>query len=380
MRVVKPPSPYEQQHRALPDDRKWCLPGGRFVEDVLFTWAVSRGENLKVPRESYAHSYILDVDDPVIKSLFTTEEWDTIVSLVLPLPMVDVSLALYMHKFADVKTTTDLRHRLIATPYIPPGEVYSSDKHGHQAWFHLVLSSLTVLYEFDHMSRTDYLEAWFQMNIWGPIFDRCFQHIPKMSIIRSESQSPANSDRKNLGDADRKPIGKRYDGLVVHDKIEYGAVEDGRQFQGDKSKRWTSGEKSKKWISDSLKLVKLLHDQMRGLEGKVKHDKEALAGFQCVGFLTAGLNCQSLYLQYGKGNICVLKRSEILEVPTNISPLSSLIAVLVLVWAMREVVRNSVANLEAFLGNTEVQFRAAVDQTAHILAILPTCFDTDTEI
>lgn len=160
MRVVKPPSPYEQQHRALPDDRKWCLPGGRFVEDVLFTWAVSRGENLKVPRESYAHSYILDVDDPVIKSLFTTEEWDTIVSLVLPLPMVDVSLALYMHKFADVganiprdgisilifqvKTTTDLRHRLIATPYIPPGEVYSSDKHGHQAWFHLVLSSLFV--------------------------------------------------------------------------------------------------------------------------------------------------------------------------------------------------------------------------------------------
>lgn len=89
----------------------------------------------------------------------------------------------------------------------------------------------------------------------------------------------------------------------------------------------------------------------------MKHDKEALAGFQCVGFLTAGkllpdrlnrkvqrsentvvvagLNCQSLYLQYGKGNICVLKRSEILEVPTNISPLSSLIAVLVLVWAMR---------------------------------------------
>lgn len=95
----------------------------------------------------------------------------------------------------------------------------------------------------------------------------------------SESQSPSNSDRKNLAAAARKPIGNKYDGLITHDRIEYGAVEDSKQFEGEKSKKWTS---------DSLKLAKLLHDQMRGLEMAVKHDREALGGFRCVGFLTAG--------------------------------------------------------------------------------------------
>lgn len=44
----------------------------------------------------------------------------------------------------------------------------------------------------------------------------------------------------------------------------------------------------KKWTTDSLKLAKLLHDQMRRLERKVMHDKDALGGFRCLGFLTAG--------------------------------------------------------------------------------------------
>lgn len=90
-----------------------------------------------------------------------------------------------------------------------------------------------------------------------------------------------------MGD-DRKPVGNKYDGLIVHDNIHFGAIEDGKRFQGDESKKWASAEKSKKWISDSLKLVKVLHDQLQRLEGKVNHDRAALQGFQCVGFLTAG--------------------------------------------------------------------------------------------
>lgn len=45
----------------------------------------------------------------------------------------------------------------------------------------------------------------------------------------------------------------------------------------------------------------------------------------------------------------------------------------------QEAVRGSISNLEEFLGNTEILFRAAVQQTVFIPAILPTCFDTDAE-
>lgn len=147
------------------------------------------------------------------------------------------------------------------------------------------------------MSGNDNLEAWFQINVWGPIFDRCFQHIPNISVKRyslslplllshiltqnpcsTESQSLSNTTRKNPHPptTTRKCIGNRYDGLITHNRLEYGAVEDSKDYE------------YKKWASDSLKLVKVLHDQLRGLETEVRHVTTALEGFRCVGFLTAG--------------------------------------------------------------------------------------------
>lgn len=86
------------------------------MEDVLFAWAVSQSDEARrlkqVPRESYAHSYILDADDQDIRDLFTGEEWDAIAPLLLPLPTVDASLASFMHKFADVS-----RHTRAGTPH-----------------------------------------------------------------------------------------------------------------------------------------------------------------------------------------------------------------------------------------------------------------------
>ncbi|KAI5841520.1 hypothetical protein DFP73DRAFT_127719 [Morchella snyderi] len=260
----------------------WNLPTGRSVEDVLFSWVVSQSDEARrvgqVPRESYAHSYILDVEDPDIKLLFDDKEWGIIVSRLLPLPTVGDSLRSFMYKFADAKNTSELRHLLISTPYLSPDETYSLEKHGDQAWVHSALSSLVILYEHNLMSSNDNLEAWFQINVWGPIFDRCFQHIPNISVKRTESQSLSNTTRKNPRPPiiTRKCIGNRYDGLITHNRLEYGAVEDSKDYE------------YKKWASDSLKLVKVLHDQLRGLETEARHVTTALQRFRCVGFLTAG--------------------------------------------------------------------------------------------
>ncbi|RPB17282.1 hypothetical protein P167DRAFT_601785 [Morchella conica CCBAS932] len=369
----KPLSLHEQKHESLSADRRWNLPTGRSVEDVLFSWVVSQSDEARrvgqVPRESYAHSYILDVEDPNIKRLFDDEEWGIIVSRLLPLPAVDDSLRSFMYKFADAKNTSELRHLLISTPYISPDKTYSLEKHGDQAWVHSALSSLVILYEHSLVSGNDNLEAWFQINVWGPIFDRCFQHIPNISVKRTESQSLSNTTRKNPHPptTTRKCIGNRYDGLITHNRLEYGAVEDSKDYE------------YKKWASDSLKLVKVLHDQLRGLETEVRHVTTALEGFRCVGFLTAGLECRGLFMQYGGGHVCLLSRSEGYKVPEAISPVSKLIAVLVGVWQMREVVRASVGNLEDFLANTEMQFKVALGQMARLPAILPVCMDTDAD-
>lgn len=49
----------------------------------------------------------------------------------------------------------------------------------------------------------------------------------------------------------------------------------------------------------------------------------------------AGLHCRGLYLQYGKGHVSLLRRSAKCEVPEDISPITDLIAVLVVVWQIR---------------------------------------------
>lgn len=373
VRSSKPLSLHEQKHESLSADRRWNLPTGRSVEDVLFSWVVSQSDEARrlgqVPRESYAHSYILDVDDPHIRRLFDDKEWEAIISRLLPLPTVDDSLRSFMYKFASAKSTSELRRLLTSTPYLPPDEIYSLEKHADQAWVHSTLSSLVILYEHNLMSSSDNLEAWFQINIWGPIFDRCFQHVPNISIKRTESQSLPNTTRKNPhpSTTTRKCIGNRYDGLITHTRLEYGAVEDSKDYE------------YKKWTSDSLKLVKVLHDQLRSLEAEVRHVKTALEGFRCVGFLTAGLECRGLFMQYGGGHVCLLSRSDKYEVPESISPVSKLIAVLVGVWQMREAVRASVGNLEGFLADTEMMFKVALGQMVRLPAILPVCLDTDAD-
>lgn len=210
-----------------------------------------------------------------------------------------------------------------------------------------------------------------------------------MTVVRSESQSAGNADRKHDPAAARKPVGSKYDGIVVHAGTEFGAVEDGRVWEG---------VKGKKWREDELKVAKVLHDQLRALEGKVCGDREVLGRSRCAGFLTAGLHCQSIVLQYGNGHVCLLKRGDGCDVPESVKPLSSLIAAMVAVWKMRvsfsvsycredralmvkqEIVKGSMENLEAFMGNTEVMFRAAVEGAVRRPAILPICFDTDSEL
>ncbi|GBC02289.1 hypothetical protein RclHR1_04540013 [Rhizophagus clarus] len=49
-------------------------PSGRFVEDVLYDWAVTQRS------ETFAHSFILDTDCQEVMDLFSPEEMETILN------------------------------------------------------------------------------------------------------------------------------------------------------------------------------------------------------------------------------------------------------------------------------------------------------------
>ncbi|CAG8574909.1 10_t:CDS:2 [Funneliformis mosseae] len=55
-------------------DDKWRLPSGRFVEDVLYNWAVTQRS------ETLAHSFILDTDCQEVIDLFSLEEKEIIMN------------------------------------------------------------------------------------------------------------------------------------------------------------------------------------------------------------------------------------------------------------------------------------------------------------
>lgn len=127
-----------------------------------------------------------------------------------------------------------------------------------------------------------------QINIWGPIFDRCFQSVPAICVIRysppatcsipltngSSGESPCMS---SLGTGHEPAVagilGTKFDGLIKHGNLEYGAVIDSTQDD---------------WETDSTKLVTVMCDQIKALARRVGENEQSRRALRCVGFLTNG--------------------------------------------------------------------------------------------
>lgn len=100
-------------------------------------------------------------------------------------------------------------------------------------------------------------------------------------IPSGESISTSASDRKNPYplSTKRKRIGHLYDGVLRIDDGEAGAMEHAKKF---------TGEGSRKWVSDSLKVVKVLHDMLYHLESRVNYSLPILRQLPVVGLVTGG--------------------------------------------------------------------------------------------
>ncbi|CAG8602182.1 3322_t:CDS:10 [Diversispora eburnea] len=286
------------------EDHKWILTSGKCVEDTLF-------EHCKeLPNESLLHSWIIDLDDQEAEELFTTEEWNEIRHEV-QLPEVDETFVKSMMRFADVKTTRELRQVLATTSFLRKVDSYSRENHFDAEW-----ADISTYYEDPNEPlKRLHLESWYDINVWSHIVDHGLSDIFGMEIVRKESSSEAVSVRKNRKRAHkrykkvpRKKMGYKMDGIfrTYINNIEYGAIEVAKKYD------------QTKLLADGFKLSKGMHDIFVCLCRKVDNQETMIRKLHIPGILHLGLKSQILQMSSPKGYVAILKRDKLLEVLTSV--------------------------------------------------------------
>lgn len=89
---------FKDTYLKMAQDRKWKLSSGEVVEDILYR----KYKHSK--QEALAHSWILDLGNHEMESLFSKPAWQEIRSHIPALPPADPSVAKLMSEFAVVSS------------------------------------------------------------------------------------------------------------------------------------------------------------------------------------------------------------------------------------------------------------------------------------
>ncbi|CAG8442634.1 13976_t:CDS:2 [Acaulospora colombiana] len=175
---------FRESYKKMNVVHKWILASGKCVEDTLFEYC------RRQPVESLLHSWIIDLDDHEVNSLFTTEEWNEIQCAVKILPEVDRTFANSMMRFSDVKTASDLR-RVLKTSFLNENEHYDRVKHydAERA------ESLTYYEDPNETLQKQHLESWYDINVWSLIIDHGLCNVIGMETVRTEKCSGNHAEK-----------------------------------------------------------------------------------------------------------------------------------------------------------------------------------------
>ena len=259
-------------------DKKWRLPSGDYVEDILYEHAKD------LQYEDQLHSFILDTSNDAIMDLFkNVDDHDHIITYnSSPEPELSDELINYLMRYRKFQPN-EMRELVNSGINISP---YDSKKHFNFHYIHQVFSQLLPRYELRPNDFTrGHLEGWFTSNIWSVIVDACFIDLETIEFIRGEGCSGASRQRKNRDRKNSKVnkiMGRKCDGIArdLGSPEEFAVSEEGRT--------WT-GEDGTKYLSDgSLKMPKVMRDM---LFQKIKKDGVSFVKknqIEIVGFLHSG--------------------------------------------------------------------------------------------
>ncbi|CAI2194859.1 4547_t:CDS:2, partial [Funneliformis geosporum] len=208
---------YKMKFLNMHIDKKWKLPSGDYVEDILYEHAKD------LQYEDQLHSFIIDTSNDAIMDLFKDVDHDHIITYnTSPEPELSDELINYLMRYRKFQPN-EMRELVNSGINISP---YDSKKHFNFHYIHQVFSQL--------LPR--------QLNLSEA----------KAVLVHQDSEK--NRERKNP--KVRKIMGRKCDGIVrdLGSPEEFAVSEEGRT--------WT-GEDGTKYLSDgSLKMPKIMRDML----------------------------------------------------------------------------------------------------------------------
>ncbi|CAG8711137.1 10415_t:CDS:2, partial [Funneliformis mosseae] len=307
--------------KAINADDKWKLPSGRYVEDVLYDWAVTHRS------ETLAHSFILDTDCQEVMDLFNPEEKETILNTnKKSFPGVQDDIKKYVMKYHK-KNVSELR-QIVMEPYLKDGEVYNPKLHYDLEWIHLVFNKFVIEWEQGvNALAEDNLEAWIVSHVWTFIVDMALKDIEETKIGKSDGGSSASKMRQK----------NRHITKLRNSSREILAGEVAR----------TGDIHNKKYLGDRIKLLKLMKDMLdiiiESLPPTTIENYRSLCTFGIQLFKNNG----TIYvMDHPGGVIARLTKKAQLEAPIYIEGICELILSIITMLELKNAIRGILQIIE----------------------------------
>ncbi|RGB24223.1 hypothetical protein C1646_773383 [Rhizophagus diaphanus] len=310
---------FEEKYNKMNDDLKWKLQcTGRVVEDVLYNSIKN------FTSEHLVHSFTIDVNDPMLEEVFSPAELEEM-DMTNTKEDPELSADLYSHlaRYYDKTSVKEIRELLKDADF--SGSSFEIET--------LTYSIYSLIRQYERNPNAfslDHYEAWYNVNVWGPIIDRTYDDIAHIDVIRGESSSLASSERRNNNRTldTRKEMGRRGDAIIRKCssglKLEFGGSEAGRHYEG---------QNATKWLKESgLKLPKMMRDMFVGLCKHTNWDMGKMNKIETIGYIHGGSVLMIMSLDLPAGYITRITKSDLYHIPEEIGSFSEAIK---LITAMR---------------------------------------------
>ncbi|KAI9246907.1 hypothetical protein BDA99DRAFT_526464 [Phascolomyces articulosus] len=337
---------YKDTFKGLDDSSKWDLGDGVYVEDILYQ------HGLTCTHEHLSHSFILDIDDPNIKKLFTSEQWEEIkstpceafekyndtckdlfnmVSELVSDYMTDKSMVLSAKEEEEV---VDLLFEKLNENRLP------NPKTNHnEYWIQKTMIEYLEMFRWKVIDwvKTGGSEMDFIVNVWAPL-DKVFHDLMVATKRDNTSLSTNYIDNQDIGVHGSAIPSKlrsiRPDLVLFRNGLEYGVGECGKGEDGEISK--------KEIVETGLHCPKMMKSMLLYSGAKCDNDEKVLRALRVVSFCQFDLRMSVSVLDSPAGYICRLRSTpkyEIFTIPSMIP--GGLILIMKIVLKSKLTVENS---------------------------------------
>ncbi|KAF9127309.1 hypothetical protein BGW39_005967 [Mortierella sp. 14UC] len=291
-------------------EHKTRLPSGKMAEDILFVAGITR------MKHDLIHSFIIDVDDESVRSLFEPSDWSFIVKEhEESVELTDRDVKDTLDRLQDANSVSSLMD-ILNQRHLRIGKEYRMEHDYELKWLFDSVSKWIDMYTmpFPVFSSDAPLEYFWRTQAWG-VLDSLFFDVPDILMVGGESQGLESMIRRNSQQVSRasarKLGGSKSDGYLRSfgaSKADLMSVEGG--------KNWDPF--AKKYRSEAgWKLGRQLHDIFRTrTEGQDAVWRKQLKTY---GIIFGGATVQIHVLNCMGGAATILRRRPPLTLASTVS-------------------------------------------------------------